>query len=188
MDLTLYALAVPLYSIPEFCLEPPLSFASASPFCLSQFFLLASASLPRLVVDRTVSGEYRDTSPPLLDLCSMLISLPSPLLLLAFSQSAVSGLPPYSAPPQTYQQARSTSVAMLYLIGLGLSDEKDVTVRGLEAIKGSDRVYLEAYTSILGVGKERLVSFEHLLDACMRLESYAPTRKNNMGAPARAVG
>ena len=47
---------------------------------------------------------------------------------------------------------------MLYLVGLGLSDEKDVTVRGLEAIKGSERVYLEAYTSILGVGKERLVS------------------------------
>ncbi|GAA5888570.1 hypothetical protein JCM16303_000875 [Sporobolomyces ruberrimus] len=48
---------------------------------------------------------------------------------------------------------------MLYLVGLGLSDEKDVTVRGLEAIKGSERVYLEAYTSILGVGKERLESF-----------------------------
>jgi len=48
---------------------------------------------------------------------------------------------------------------MLYLVGLGLSDEKDVTVRGLEAIKGSERVYLEAYTSILGVGKERLVSY-----------------------------
>ncbi|SCZ91449.1 BZ3500_MvSof-1268-A1-R1_Chr1-2g01416 [Microbotryum saponariae] len=48
---------------------------------------------------------------------------------------------------------------MLYLIGLGLSDEKDVTVRGLEAIKKSERVYLEAYTSILGVGKERLEAF-----------------------------
>ncbi|CEQ38690.1 SPOSA6832_00143, partial [Sporobolomyces salmonicolor] len=48
---------------------------------------------------------------------------------------------------------------MLYLVGLGLSDEKDVTVRGLEAIKGSERVYLEAYTSILGVGKERLETF-----------------------------
>jgi diphthamide biosynthesis methyltransferase len=47
--------------------------------------------------------------------------------------------------------------SMLYLVGLGLSDEKDVTVRGLEAIKGSERVYLEAYTSILGVGKDRLV-------------------------------
>lgn len=51
---------------------------------------------------------------------------------------------------------------MLYLIGLGLSDEKDVTVRGLEAIKGSERVYLEAYTSILGVGKERLVCTSYL--------------------------
>ncbi|GAA5917207.1 hypothetical protein JCM6882_002257 [Rhodosporidiobolus microsporus] len=48
---------------------------------------------------------------------------------------------------------------MLYLVGLGLHDEKDVTVRGKEAIEGSDRVYLEAYTSILGVGKERLDAF-----------------------------
>ncbi|BGO96584.1 Diphthine methyl ester synthase [Rhodotorula toruloides] len=48
---------------------------------------------------------------------------------------------------------------MLYLVGLGLHDEKDVTVRGMEAIKGSERVYLEAYTSILGVGKERLDAF-----------------------------
>ncbi|GAA5859618.1 hypothetical protein JCM8547_006165 [Rhodosporidiobolus lusitaniae] len=48
---------------------------------------------------------------------------------------------------------------MLYLVGLGLSDEKDVTIRGLESIKGSERVYLEAYTSILGVGKERLEAF-----------------------------
>lgn len=54
---------------------------------------------------------------------------------------------------------------MLYLIGLGLSDEKDVTVRGLEAIKGSDRIYLEAYTSILGVGKERLVSSGRLSES-----------------------
>ncbi|GAA5969218.1 hypothetical protein JCM11641_007513 [Rhodosporidiobolus odoratus] len=48
---------------------------------------------------------------------------------------------------------------MLYLVGLGLHDEKDVTVRGMESIKGSTRVYLEAYTSILGVGKERLEAF-----------------------------
>lgn len=40
-----------------------------------------------------------------------------------------------------------------------MSDEKDVTIRGLEAIKKSERVYLEAYTSILGVGKERLETF-----------------------------
>ncbi|KAL7409346.1 Diphthine synthase [Mrakia frigida] len=48
---------------------------------------------------------------------------------------------------------------MLYLIGLGLSDEKDITVKGLEAVKGSSRIYLEAYTSILMVDKERLEAF-----------------------------
>ncbi|KAG1142611.1 hypothetical protein G6F37_009505 [Rhizopus arrhizus] len=48
---------------------------------------------------------------------------------------------------------------MLYVIGLGLSDETDITVKGLEAVKKSERVYLEAYTSILTIGKERLESY-----------------------------
>ncbi|KZP13743.1 Diphthine synthase [Athelia psychrophila] len=48
---------------------------------------------------------------------------------------------------------------MLYIIGLGLCDEKDITMRGLEAVKSSSRVYLEAYTSILMVQKERLEAF-----------------------------
>ncbi|EGO03501.1 hypothetical protein SERLA73DRAFT_175009 [Serpula lacrymans var. lacrymans S7.3] len=48
---------------------------------------------------------------------------------------------------------------MFYVIGLGLCDEKDITVRGLEAIKSSSRVYLEAYTSILMVDKSRLEAF-----------------------------
>ncbi|KAI1321666.1 Diphthine synthase [Xylariaceae sp. FL0255] len=38
---------------------------------------------------------------------------------------------------------------MFYLIGLGLSDPTDITVRGLEIAKRADRVYLEAYTAIL---------------------------------------
>lgn len=38
---------------------------------------------------------------------------------------------------------------MLYIIGLGLSDLEDVTVKGLNAIRSSDKVYLEHYTSIL---------------------------------------
>ncbi|EIN06743.1 Diphthine synthase [Punctularia strigosozonata HHB-11173 SS5] len=45
---------------------------------------------------------------------------------------------------------------MFFIIGLGLCDEKDITVRGLEAVRGAARVYLEAYTSILLVQKERL--------------------------------
>jgi diphthine synthase len=85
---------------------------------------------------------------------------------------------------------------MLYVIGLGLSDEKDITVKGLEvslsprsfpfdlppslvltslfrppslcsllvahdsqAVKKSTRVYLEAYTSILMIPKEKLEEF-----------------------------
>jgi len=48
---------------------------------------------------------------------------------------------------------------VLYVIGLGLGDEKDVTVRGLEVIKSCKRVYLEHYTSILGIDAERLEAF-----------------------------
>lgn len=49
---------------------------------------------------------------------------------------------------------------MLYLIGLGLSHETDITVRGLEVVKRCKRVYLEAYTSILMASdKEGLEKF-----------------------------
>lgn len=48
---------------------------------------------------------------------------------------------------------------MLYLIGLGLGDEKDITVRGLEAVRSCEKIFLEAYTSILGVDKNRLEEF-----------------------------
>ena len=46
---------------------------------------------------------------------------------------------------------------MLYLVGLGLGDARDITARGLEVVRRASRVYLEAYTSILTVGKEMLV-------------------------------
>ncbi|GAB4821185.1 hypothetical protein N2152v2_008231 [Parachlorella kessleri] len=48
---------------------------------------------------------------------------------------------------------------VLYIIGLGLADERDITVKGLEAVKASERVYLEAYTSLLLVPKEKLEEF-----------------------------
>lgn len=47
---------------------------------------------------------------------------------------------------------------MFYLIGIGLGDCKDITVKGLEIVKTAKRVYLEAYTSILTVGKDALVT------------------------------
>lgn len=48
---------------------------------------------------------------------------------------------------------------MLYFIGLGLGDAKDITVKGLEAVRTCTRVYLEAYTSVLGASKETLEEF-----------------------------
>jgi diphthine synthase len=39
---------------------------------------------------------------------------------------------------------------VLYIIGLGLGNEKDITLKGLEAIKSCQKLYLEYYTSILG--------------------------------------
>lgn len=47
---------------------------------------------------------------------------------------------------------------MFYLIGLGLGDIKDITVKGLEIVKQCSRVYLEMYTSILGCSLEDMVS------------------------------
>ncbi len=44
----------------------------------------------------------------------------------------------------------------LYMIGLGLNDEKDITLKGLEAIKKCDYLFLEDYTSKLNVSIEKL--------------------------------
>ncbi len=38
---------------------------------------------------------------------------------------------------------------MLYFIGLGLFDEKDISIKGFERIKEADEIFLESYTSCL---------------------------------------
>ena len=50
---------------------------------------------------------------------------------------------------------------VLYLVGLGLGDERDVTMRGYQAVQDSSLVFLESYTSILAGDNivERLQSF-----------------------------
>ncbi|GAW80514.1 diphthine synthase [Plasmodium gonderi] len=48
---------------------------------------------------------------------------------------------------------------VLYIIGLGLGDEKDISVKGKEIIEKSDVVYLESYTSVLFVSKDILEEF-----------------------------
>lgn len=50
---------------------------------------------------------------------------------------------------------------MLFLVGLGLADEMDITVKGLDIVKAAQRVYLEAYTSILMVNKQKLVGIQY---------------------------
>ena len=48
---------------------------------------------------------------------------------------------------------------VLYLIGLGLCNEKDITIKGLEYIKQSDYIYMEYYTSILGIDSTKLEEY-----------------------------
>lgn len=48
---------------------------------------------------------------------------------------------------------------VLTIVGLGLNDERDVTLRGLEAIREAHRVYLENYTAILNVDTNKLERF-----------------------------
>ena len=45
---------------------------------------------------------------------------------------------------------------MLYLIGLGLGNEKSLSLEGLEAIKNCDKVFLECYTSKINCSVEDL--------------------------------
>lgn len=45
---------------------------------------------------------------------------------------------------------------MLYIIGIGLGDEKDITLNALDVIKKCKFVYLESYTSDIGFDKGKL--------------------------------
>ncbi|CAG9535032.1 unnamed protein product [Cercopithifilaria johnstoni] len=50
---------------------------------------------------------------------------------------------------------------MLYLVGLGLGNVDDITMKGMAAIQKCSRVYLESYTSIMsfGLDKKKLEEF-----------------------------
>lgn len=45
---------------------------------------------------------------------------------------------------------------VLYFIGLGLGDERDITLRGLDVVRSCTHVFLDGYTSMLGVDRPRL--------------------------------
>jgi diphthine synthase len=57
----------------------------------------------------------------------------------------------------------------LYFIGLGLSDEKDISVKGLEIVKRSERIFLESYTSLLNIDVAKLEEFyDKKIEICFR--------------------
>jgi hypothetical protein len=76
---------------------------------------------------------------------------------------------------------------MLYIIGLGLADEKDVSVKGLEIIRKADRVYLEAYTAILLVDKEQLVSTPRSRSWFKVANAWRYSSKHTMGVPSSSL-
>ncbi len=45
---------------------------------------------------------------------------------------------------------------MLTIIGIGVEGHEDITIKGLEAIKKSDSIFIESYTSIIQEKKEQL--------------------------------
>lgn len=58
---------------------------------------------------------------------------------------------------------------ILYFIGLGLSDERDISVKGLEIVRKSTRVFLESYTSLLNIDHARLEEFyKKKIEICYR--------------------
>lgn len=71
-----------------------------------------------------------------------------------------------------HKSALPNPPTMLYLVGLGLGDETDITLKGLEVVKKSARVYLEAYTSILLVDKTILVGLTHPITGIPHLCTY----------------
>ena len=64
----------------------------------------------------------------------------------------------HSVHPSTgHRKSGQKPIMVLYIVGLGLGDEQDVTLRGLNVIKTAHKVFLENYTSILGVKLDKLV-------------------------------
>ena len=57
----------------------------------------------------------------------------------------------------TWHLSHPSFPMVFYLVGLGLGNERDITVKGLEIVRRCAAVYLEAYTAILAVPAERLV-------------------------------
>jgi diphthine synthase len=64
---------------------------------------------------------------------------------------------------------------MFYLIGLGIYDEKDISLRGLEILRGCDEVYAEFYTGIFNGNLDYL---ESLIGREIRILKRADIEEN----------
>lgn len=70
---------------------------------------------------------------------------------------------------------------MLYFVGGGLWDEKDITLRGIDALRKCSAVYLDSYTSFWGgkdgleklVGKVTIATRKDLEDNAMKIVAQA---------------
>ncbi|MCC7552687.1 diphthine synthase [Candidatus Micrarchaeota archaeon] len=51
---------------------------------------------------------------------------------------------------------------MLYLVGLGLCDEKDISLKGLDALKNSDKIFVDYYTHI--ISEKTIENIEKLIN------------------------
>ncbi len=68
--------------------------------------------------------------------------------------------PPLHKTPHGFHGGRAGDAVALHLIGLGLHDATDITVKGLERVRACDHVYAEFYTAILGgASHDELVAF-----------------------------
>jgi len=64
---------------------------------------------------------------------------------------------------------------MLYLIGMGLYDEKDLSLRGLEILNECDEIYAELYT---GVFKGKIKKLEELTGKPVGILTRKTWKKN----------
>ncbi|HMK54013.1 MAG TPA: diphthine synthase [Methanobacteriaceae archaeon] len=67
---------------------------------------------------------------------------------------------------------------MLYLVGLGLYDEKDISLKGLEALKNADVIYAEFYTASLFGGD--LKALEEMVGAEINILEREEVEESNL--------
>lgn len=117
-------------------------------FCVE--FSACASSISDLVASLAASGDFHSPNPTLnRNFWHYNLAQISPELATFRNRASPVHSPWFF---EGVSELQDSEEAMLYVVGLGLGDEKDITVRGLEAVRRCDKVYLEAYTSLLALG------------------------------------